>query len=206
MPSTRPSTANTMPSSSRSWSATRTASRSWWVLSASRRARPSQDAAEVHPRLQCAERRTTSMRQRSSHRPVRRGPSPSPPTWPAVVPILCWAATPSIWQRPDAQRALLREAAEPRKARGGSACSRGAAAHRADGHGETTDANILAVRKRFDELYAQYKPLTEAEAEEVRAAGGLFIIGTERHESRRIDNQLRGRAGRQATPVHPASI
>ena len=47
----------------------------------------------------------------------------------------------------------------------------------ADGHGETTDANILAVRKRFDELYAQYKPLTEAEAEEVRAAGGLFIIG-----------------------------
>ena len=57
----------------------------------------------------------------------------------------------------------------------------------ADGHGETTDANILAVRKRFDELYAQYKPLTEAEAEEVRTAGGLFIIGTERHESRRID-------------------
>ena len=70
----------------------------------------------------------------------------------------------------------------------------------ADGHCETTDANILAVRKRFDELYAQYKPLTEAEAEEVRAAGGLFIIGTERHESRRIDNQLRGRAGRQGDP------
>ena len=70
----------------------------------------------------------------------------------------------------------------------------------ADGHGETADANILAVRKRFDELYAQYKPLTEAEAEEVRAAGGLFIIGTERHESRRIDNQLRGRAGRQGDP------
>ena len=70
----------------------------------------------------------------------------------------------------------------------------------ADGHGETTDANILAVRKRSDEPYAQYKPLTEAEAEEVRAAGGLFIIGTERHESRRIDNQLRGRAGRQGDP------
>ena len=70
----------------------------------------------------------------------------------------------------------------------------------ADGHGETSDANILAVRKRFDELYAQYKPLTEAEAEEVRAAGGLFIIGTERHESRRIDNQLRGRSGRQGDP------
>ena len=70
----------------------------------------------------------------------------------------------------------------------------------ANGHGETDDANILAARKRFDELYAQYKPTVEAEAEEVRAAGGLFIIGTERHESRRIDNQLRGRAGRQGDP------
>ena len=118
----------------------------------------------------------------------------------AVVLILCWAQRRVYGKGPDAQRALLREAAEPRKARGGSACSRGAAAHRADGHGETADANILAVRKRFDELYAQYKPLTEAEAEEVRAAGGLFIIGTERHESRRIDNQLRGRAGRQGDP------
>ena len=50
------------------------------------------------------------------------------------------------------------------------------------------------------ELYAQYKPAISAEAEEVRKAGGLFIIGTERHESRRIDNQLRGRAGRQGDP------
>ena len=56
----------------------------------------------------------------------------------------------------------------------------------ANGHGDTEDANILAARKRFEELYAQYKPAVEAEAEEVRAAGGLFIIGTERHESRRI--------------------
>ena len=70
----------------------------------------------------------------------------------------------------------------------------------ANGHGDTEDANILAARKRFEELYAQYKPAVEAEAEEVRAAGGLFIIGTERHESRRIDNQLRGRAGRQGDP------
>ena len=70
----------------------------------------------------------------------------------------------------------------------------------ANGHGETTDANILAARQRFDQLYAQYKPAVEAEAEEVRAAGGLFIIGTERHESRRIENQLRGRAGRQGDP------
>ena len=50
------------------------------------------------------------------------------------------------------------------------------------------------------ELYAQYKSAISAEAEEVRKAGGLFIIGTERHESRRIDNQLRGRAGRQGDP------
>ena len=69
-----------------------------------------------------------------------------------------------------------------------------------DGHGETTDENVLAARKRFEELYAQYKPAIEAEADEVRKAGGLFIIGTERHESRRIDNQLRGRAGRQGDP------
>ena len=70
----------------------------------------------------------------------------------------------------------------------------------ANGHGETTNANILAARQRFDQLYAQYKPAIDAEADEVRAAGGLFIIGTERHESRRIDNQLRGRAGRQGDP------
>ena len=70
----------------------------------------------------------------------------------------------------------------------------------ANGHGDTEDANILAARKRFDELYAQFKPAIDAEAAEVRAAGGLFIIGTERHESRRIDNQLRGRAGRQGDP------
>ena len=70
----------------------------------------------------------------------------------------------------------------------------------ANGHGDTEDANILAARKRFEELYAQYKPAIDAEADEVRAAGGLFIIGTERHDSRRIDNQLRGRAGRQGDP------
>ena len=70
----------------------------------------------------------------------------------------------------------------------------------ADGHGETEDARILAVRARFEELYQQFKAEIADEAEEVRQAGGLFIIGTERHESRRIDNQLRGRAGRQGDP------
>ena len=70
----------------------------------------------------------------------------------------------------------------------------------ADGHSETEDANILAMRARFNEHLAHFKAEIAAEAEEVRALGGLFIIGTERHESRRIDNQLRGRAGRQGDP------
>ena len=70
----------------------------------------------------------------------------------------------------------------------------------ADGHGETDNEDILAARARFEALLAEYQPAISAEAEEVRAAGGLFIIGTERHESRRIDNQLRSRSGRQGDP------
>ena len=67
----------------------------------------------------------------------------------------------------------------------------------ADGHADTDNEEILAIRARYEELLKKHKAEISAEAEEVRAAGGLFIIGTERHESRRIDNQLRGRAGRQ---------
>ena len=70
----------------------------------------------------------------------------------------------------------------------------------ADGHGETDNEDILAARARFNELLAAHKAEISKEAEEVRAAGGLYIIGTERHESRRIDNQLRGRSGRQGDP------
>ncbi|HIZ42085.1 MAG TPA: preprotein translocase subunit SecA [Candidatus Gemmiger excrementigallinarum] len=69
-----------------------------------------------------------------------------------------------------------------------------------DGHADTEDTEVLNARKRFDELCAEFEPEIKQEAEAVRAAGGLFIIGTERHESRRIDNQLRGRAGRQGDP------
>ncbi|MEN6594935.1 MAG: preprotein translocase subunit SecA [Clostridiaceae bacterium] len=65
------------------------------------------------------------------------------------------------------------------------------------GHGETTDPDILAARARYQELYDAHKVVTIKEHDEVEALGGLFILGTERHESRRIDNQLRGRAGRQ---------
>ena len=74
-----------------------------------------------------------------------------------------------------------------------------------DGHADTQDADILAARKRFDELVAEYEPEVKREAEAVREAGGLFIIGTERHESRRIDNQLAAVPAVRATPVHPVS-
>ena len=62
---------------------------------------------------------------------------------------------------------------------------------------ETSDENIISLRKVYKELIEKYKEQTDKEAKEVIKAGGLAIIGTERHESRRIDNQLRGRAGRQ---------
>ncbi len=65
------------------------------------------------------------------------------------------------------------------------------------GHAETDDEEIIRVRARFAELEEKYKAEISQEAQAVKDAGGLFIIGTERHESRRIDNQLRGRSGRQ---------
>ena len=70
----------------------------------------------------------------------------------------------------------------------------------ATGYAETDNEEILEARKLFAERLAAHKKDTDAEAEKVREAGGLFIVGTERHDSRRIDNQLRGRAGRQGDP------
>ena len=70
----------------------------------------------------------------------------------------------------------------------------------ATGHNENVDQVVLDARKRYRELYEGFKKETDAEHERVMALGGLHIIGTERHESRRIDNQLRGRAGRQGDP------
>ena len=67
-------------------------------------------------------------------------------------------------------------------------------------HNETADELVLEARRKFAELEAKYKEEIAPEAEEVRQLGGLYIIGTERHESRRIDNQLKGRAGRQGDP------
>ena len=69
-----------------------------------------------------------------------------------------------------------------------------------DGHAETEDDAVLHARQRFEELCEEFEPEIKREAAAVREAGGLFIIGTARHESRRIDNQLRGRAGRQGDP------
>ncbi len=70
----------------------------------------------------------------------------------------------------------------------------------ANSYSETSDPEILAVRKEYEQLLNMYKAQISDDAKKVREAGGLFIIGTERHESRRIDNQLRGRSGRQGDP------
>ena len=72
--------------------------------------------------------------------------------------------------------------------------------YEATNFGETDDQEILNARKRFAELKEKFEKDIRIEADKVREAGGLFILGTERHESRRIDNQLRGRAGRQGDP------
>ena len=69
-----------------------------------------------------------------------------------------------------------------------------------DGHAETDDPEVLEARRAFAQAQASFQEQIRGEAEQVRAAGGLYILGTERHESRRIDNQLRGRAGRQGDP------
>ena len=70
----------------------------------------------------------------------------------------------------------------------------------AAGYDETTDEEILAAREHYRALVAEFDAQIKDEAEKVKAAGGLYVLGTERHESRRIDNQLRGRAGRQGDP------
>jgi len=70
----------------------------------------------------------------------------------------------------------------------------------ATGYADTDDETILEARRLFQERMAAHREVTNAEAEQVRAVGGLFILGTERHDARRIDNQLRGRSGRQGDP------
>ncbi len=70
----------------------------------------------------------------------------------------------------------------------------------ADGFSETDDEKILEIREKYRDLYRKYKEELKDAAQEVKDLGGLYVIGTERHETRRIDNQLRGRSGRQGDP------
>ena len=70
----------------------------------------------------------------------------------------------------------------------------------ATGYADTDDETVLEARRYFQERMAAHREVTNAEAEKVREVGGLFILGTERHDARRIDNQLRGRSGRQGDP------
>ncbi len=168
---------------------------------------PRQDAAEVHPRLQRAERQDHEREAEIVAQAGKKGAITIATNMAGRGTDIMLGGNAEYMAKAQMRKEhFCEKLLNPEKPEEALPAAVELLLIEADGHGETADANILAVRKRFDELYAQYKPLTEAEAEEVRAAGGLFIIGTERHESRRIDNQLRGRAGRQGDPVHPASI
>ena len=74
------------------------------------------------------------------------------------------------------------------------------------GHQDTEDENVLKCRAEYAELYKNFKKETDAEHDKVVAAGGLYIIGTERHESRRIDNQLRAAQDAREMPEPAASF
>ena len=101
-------------------------------------------------------------------------------TWPAEASTSCWAATPST---SPARR--WRPGVGQRRA---TSCSRWSPRSRAEYEAE------------YEPIYRKLKQQTDAEHDEVVEVGGLYVLGTERHESRRIDNQLRGRAGRQGDP------
>ncbi len=137
---------------------------------------------------------STSARPTSSRRRVARARSPSPPTWPAAVRTSCSAATPRFSARAEV-------GSPPQPVIHGGRIDLEAAtfdpeAYRASGLSHRIEAWQLP--RRAVELASRKS--AAAEHEKVVAAGRLFILGTERHESRRIDNQLRGRAGRQGDP------
>ena len=122
-------------------------------------------------RTTCSTRSTTSRRPASSPRPAASGRSPSPPTWPAAAPTSCSAATSTSWPTSGCATQGLDPVETP----------------------EDYEA-------AWHEVLPQVKAEAAEEAEDVIAVGGLYVLGTERHESRRIDNQLRGRSGRQGDP------
>ena len=160
-------------SSTRSPSATRRASRSWSERSRSRSRRcsaTSSSATGSTTRSSTPSPSTPSARARRSPRPGASARSRSRPTWPAAASTSSSAATPSRWPVDE----LRKQGRAPRRTR----------------------ATTRSSPSTLHALEAQ----TKAEGDEVRELGGLFICGTERHESRRIDNQLRGRSGRQGDP------
>ena len=110
-------------------------------------------------------------RRRSSPRPAARARSRSPPTWPAAASTSCSAATPS---------------SSPRRS-----CAQ---------RGPRPGRDAEEYEAAWPDALEQVKAQVEAEHDEVVELGGLYVLGTERHESRRIDNQLRGRSGRQGDP------
>ena len=121
-----------------------------------------------------------------------RTPSPSPPTWPAAAPTSCSAATPSSWR-----------ASRRWPTRSSSGCPRARRSSSTTPTSSTSSistASIACSAREYERIFAAYKKSTDVEHDEVVALGGLHIIATERHEARRIDNQLRGRAGRQGDP------
>ena len=139
---------------------------------ASRRASTSPTSCAARAsRTRCSTPSSTSARPRSSPRPAARAPSPSPPTWPVAAPTSCSAATPSSWPSPPSSSSGLDPVETPEE-----------------------------YEAAWDEALAKAEEAVQAEHDEVTGLGGLYVLGTERHESRRIDNQLRGRSGRQGDP------
>ena len=155
-------------------------------------------AAEARHQARRAEREVprAGSRDRRAGRPQGRT-SRSPPTWPAAAPTFCSAATPSTW-------------------RGSSACAEEIAERLPQGEEKFVDDEEFVYffhvdgfyrvpRADWERIFTHFQQQTEAEHDEVVDLGGLHILGTERHEARRIDNQLRGRAGRQGDPGRRAS-
>ena len=130
-------------------------------------------------------------RDRRAGRPAWRT-SRSPPTWRAAARTSCSAATPSSWRA--SRRWPTRSPSGCRRARRSSSTTRSSSTS------STSRASIACRARPTSGSSTQFKRQTDAEHEEVVRLGGLHIIGTERHEARRIDNQLRGRAGRQGDP------
>ena len=122
-----------------------------------------------------------------------RAPSPSPPTWPAAAPTFCSAATPSTWRGSRASNEgvaeKLRQGRREVRRRRRVSCT-----------SSMVDAFYRVKRADWERIFTHFKRQCEDEHKEVVDVGGLHIVGTERHEARRIDNQLRGRAGRQGDP------